>query len=372
MKKVMKKVIVWTSLLAVLTVGFAAAQITWTKVNEDFFGDPGNTGISSMAVYEGRLYAGTYNSETGTEIWRYNRRSWTQVNEDGFKEDPAAAKSNWCSLSMAVYNGCLYVGTGNHNGTELWRYDRTEWVYVETGIEEENKEISSMAVYDGCLYVGTGISEGTEIWRYDGTEWVQVNEDGFGDVNNSASSSMAVYNGCLYVGTFNYNGAEIWRYNAGVWTPVVSLGFGYTDNRGISSMAVYKGCLYVGTYSERGAEIWKYNGEYWEWEIKEGIGNGCNEVSSSMAVYDGCLYVGTWNSMTGTEILRYDGTMWVQVNEDGFGEDVLSCSSMVVLDYYERFGFAYRELYVGTTIEATVWVMGSPRRFWDPDGGRWF
>ncbi len=328
MKKVMKKVIVWTSLLAILTVGFAAAQITWTKVNEDFFGDPGNLGISSMAVYEGRLYAGTYNSETGTEIWRYNRRSWTKVNEDGFKEDPDAAKSNEVSSSMAVYDGCLYVGTEN--------------------------------------------SEGAEIWRYDGTEWVQVNEDGFGDVNNSHSHSMAVYNGCLYAGTFNYNGAEIWRYNAGVWAPVVSLGFGYADNLDISSMAVYDGCLYAGTYSERGTEIWKYNGEYWEWEIKQGIGNGCNEVSSSMAVYGGCLYVGTWNSMTGTEVLRYDGTEWVQVNEDGFGENVLSCSAMVVLDYYERGGFAYRELYVGTTTKAIVWVMGSPRRFWDPDGGKWF
>jgi len=88
--------------------------------------------------------------------------------------------------------------------------------------------------------------------------WKQVNQDGFGDVNNWAIwSGMTAFNDALYVGTENdYSGAEVWRSQDGItWSQVNQDGFGNVRNADVSSMAVFKGYLYAGTLNEYGGEI---------------------------------------------------------------------------------------------------------------------
>jgi len=135
--------------------------------------------------------------------------------------------------------------------------------------------------------------------------WMQVNNNGFGDENNSSTFSMAVYDGNLYVGTENYTGTEIWKYNGRTWSQVNTDGFGDEDNSGTFSMAVYEGSLYVGTENDStGTEIWKYNGTTWMQVNVDGFEDKNNSGTFSMAVYDGYFYVGTENDSTGTEIWR--------------------------------------------------------------------
>ena len=94
--------------------------------------------------------------------------------------------------------------------------------------DRNNQGPKSMAVYNNNLYVGTyNPITGTEVWRYDGTNWTKVNTNGFGNVNNGMSHSMAVYNNNLYVGTRNdVTGTEVWRYDGINWTQVNANGFG--------------------------------------------------------------------------------------------------------------------------------------------------
>jgi len=80
-KRALKLVIL--VMLAVFSSYTVQAQ-TWTKVNTDGFGDPNNTLIRSMSVFDGNLYAGTMNATTGCEVWKYDGTNWTQVNTDGF------------------------------------------------------------------------------------------------------------------------------------------------------------------------------------------------------------------------------------------------------------------------------------------------
>jgi len=49
---------------------WATDGMTFTRVITDGFGDPNNGGITSLASFNGCLYAGTYNPATGYEVWK--------------------------------------------------------------------------------------------------------------------------------------------------------------------------------------------------------------------------------------------------------------------------------------------------------------
>jgi len=85
----------------------------WTQVNTNGFGT-GSMAIWDLIVHDDSLYAGTF----GGGVWRYNSgSSWTQVNNTGF-----GSSSNNMVTSMAVLDGKLCAGT--HNSTtfcEVWQ-----------------------------------------------------------------------------------------------------------------------------------------------------------------------------------------------------------------------------------------------------------
>ena len=84
-------------LINVICLPIANAQFGWEQVVGDLtgggggngFGDENNDGVSSMAVFRGYLYVGTYRS-TGCEVWRSSDgTTWEQVDTGGFAEtDP--------------------------------------------------------------------------------------------------------------------------------------------------------------------------------------------------------------------------------------------------------------------------------------------
>jgi len=325
----MKKLIAIFPTILLSTVFCALCSMghaqNWTQVNVDGFGDAGNGRATSMAVYNNWLYVGTENSDgvwlgtgPGAEVWRYDGTNWVQVNTDGFG-DP----DNETADSMAVYNNYLYVGTENSRGAEVWQYNGTAWVQVNTdGFGNQQNHIAdSMAVHDSHLYAGSGDGfRGARVWRYDGTAWTHANSDGFGDPFNFAAVDLATYGGHLYVTTENRMGAQVWLYDGATWTQAHDHGFGDVKNEA-AAMAVYKNHLYVGTLNVvRGAEVWRHNGATWTQVDKGWGGDTGNMAAVGMCVYNNLLYVGTWNEATGAELWQYDGTAWVQVNSDGFGD----------------------------------------------------
>lgn len=85
------------------STGIVGCATQWTQVNANSFGDPGNEDIYSTATFDGLLCVGTLNVGTGAEVWSYDGRDWTQINEDGFG---SSATVN----CFAQFNGNLYVG----------------------------------------------------------------------------------------------------------------------------------------------------------------------------------------------------------------------------------------------------------------------
>jgi len=99
--KIIMASVVLPILLAVLSPYAVTAQI-WTQINTDGFGDPNNTYIRTMSVFDNNLYAGTRNAATGCEVWKYDSANWTQVNTDGFGNP-----DNTFASSMGVAFGGL-------------------------------------------------------------------------------------------------------------------------------------------------------------------------------------------------------------------------------------------------------------------------
>ena len=239
--------------------------------------------------------------------------------------------------------------------------------------DPNNDRVASMAIYNGHLYVGlNNEATGCEVWRTSiiggqlGTDWIQVNEDGFGDADNTKIRTLKVFQNKLYAGTRNDNdGCQVWQ-TGGIggppftdWTQVGGDGFGFPNNNTrVASMALYGGELYAGTANfNRGCQIWKSaDGTTWTRVGTQGFGNFINAIASWMMNYNGFLFVGTRNNVSGVEMWRTSGaggppyTDWTQVNVDGFGDaDNNHASSMAVFNAY---------LYVGTENQnqgAQVW-----------------
>jgi len=333
----------------------------WTQVNSGGFGDLDNMGAYSMKVFNGKLYVGTRNDNSGCEIWEWDGTNpWSRVNSGGFGD-----LDNICASSIELFNGKLYAGTWNWSaGCEVWEWDGTNpWAQVNTdGFGDAANIFSySMAVYGTNMYVGTrNNSSGCEVWEWDGTNpWAQVNTDGFGNADNEEAPSMAVYGANLYVGTFNENtGCEVWEWDGtNPWSQVNTDGFGNADNTDANSMAVYGTKLYVGTIERiTGCEVWEWDGTNpWTQVNTNGFGDLNNHEAASMAVFDGKLYVGSHNDYTGCQVWGWDGTNpWSQVNFSGFTDNNNKASQSM-----ELFG---GKLYVGTWSSCGCQV-------WKYDGG---
>jgi hypothetical protein len=94
----------------------------WTRVVSNGFGNPKTRGMSALEAYAARLYLVIGNSTTGMEVWRTaDGTHWEQVGYGGFGDSRNRA-AYWDS-SVAVWDGRLFVGTWNIGaGGEIWMH----------------------------------------------------------------------------------------------------------------------------------------------------------------------------------------------------------------------------------------------------------
>jgi hypothetical protein len=351
---------------------------TWNQVNADGFGVTGNTGVSSLCVYDSgagpKLYAGTSNSTYGCQVWRYDGGSvWTQVNSSGFQG--TNPQENTSVASMVVVNllgiNKLYAGTENSNpaeGCQVWSYNGTSWSnpvgpaanlghQTASGFGDTfNRSATAMTVYDEGgspkLLVGThNKNTGGQVWRWDGNPtpepppvWYQVNTSGFGDGSfNVEVSSMTEFDigatRYLYCGTLRSDntGCKVYRatFNAPLplpaWTvETPSPGFGSIQDTEASSMVVYEDNLYVGT-SGTGSEgkVEEYNpapAPAWAQVNEDNFGYPPDRGVPALVMYDPgsgeTVFAGTdgGGSLNGQGQVRQwtGGTTWNLVNRTGF------------------------------------------------------
>ncbi len=279
------------------------------------FGNSSTNNVSCMAVYGSKLYVGTRNPSDGCGVFSFDGAAWKQEIGNGADGTPAGPgfgdPSNNDVHSMAVLDGRLYAGTYNPGGCQVWSYDGASWKRVaEAGFgDPENHGAACMAVYFESLYVGTfnnDYASGCQVWSYDGDSWTQEvgqgaagtpTGPGFGDSNNRRAASMASYDYRLYVGTYDSSGGsgcQVWSFDGANWTEVASGGFDTASNLSVSCMAAGGLDLYAGTYNEdTGCEVWRYDGAHWSREGSAGFGAAANAAVGSMVLQGEQLFAGT-------------------------------------------------------------------------------
>ena len=289
------------------------------------FGDPENNNVSCMAVYSSRLFLGLRNPDTGCRVWSWDGLSWRQEVGQGPAGTPTAPgfgdRGNTDVTSMAVFSGRLYAGTFNAGGCQVWSYDGDAWERVAEGGfgDEDNQGATSMSAYYGALYVGTynnDYTSGCQVWSFDGDRWLQeIGQGGpgtpigpgFGDADNRKAASMAVHNAALYVGTYDTsggNGCQVWSFDGANWTRVAEGGFGDRSNLSAASMAAGGLDLYVGTYNENGGcEVWRYDGTSWHLQGEGGFSDVGNTSALSLLVEGGGLFAAASN-LSGAQLWR--------------------------------------------------------------------
>jgi uncharacterized repeat protein (TIGR01451 family) len=216
---------------------------SWTQVNTAGFG-VNDSDILSFISYNNNLYA----FDDSNQIFKYGSgTSWTKINVAGFG-DP----NNMISASK-VYDNNLYVGTYNNNtGAEMWRYNGISWIQVGTdGFSDPNTiSITSLIIYGDKLYLGMeNDTVGGAVFSFNGTTLTKVSQNGFGNANNHAVSANIVYDNNLYTVTQNVstNAVIIWGYNGLSWTETADSAFGDLSNGWLNNFVIYNHRIYAGT-----------------------------------------------------------------------------------------------------------------------------
>lgn len=303
-------------------------------------GNPNNFVSVSFAWFHGRLYASSWNSVDGGSIFRANATAryggdvvWETISTHGMG-NPA----NQAHHGFRVFKSHLYAGTFNFDeGTEIWRTasgDVGTWMQVAPKAlgDPRNTDAANMIEHGGYLYAGIETARqplpGTRIVRTDGKlvppydQWRQVNIDGFGNPLNHNVIAMEVFKGHLYGATWNvFQGAEVWRARLAPghtksvpfsnWEKVNENGFGNPTIHQAANFMVRNGStLYAVGYAAfgpgRGFVFKTSNGTTWEeltgpdWPPPRGPGSGVYWAT----VFNGKVYLAVHNGAG-------PGSLWV-------------------------------------------------------------
>lgn len=219
---------------------------------------PSNMPVSDVAAYNGYLYVGIRNEQTGFEVAYTDAQGTppytyaTVITNGGYKTYP-----NHEILHMLEFNGSLYLagdgvrtsGPYSINGAELYRINPDNSWDLIVGVPRNtptggkaplsglgsgfgwnlNNQFWRLAVSNGCLYVGTSDEStalrtnpkyaasvapelGFDLWSScDGVHFSAIDINGFEDEYNYGIRTFADTPYGLFVGTANpYYGLETW------------------------------------------------------------------------------------------------------------------------------------------------------------------
>jgi hypothetical protein len=234
----------------------------FTPVVTDGFGNPHNTGITKLASFNGCLYAGTYNSHTGFEVWKLRCTSDPQAPPQQVIGGGAGHHYNETVLSMYVFKDQLYVGTGiplgfnpetrhGPRGCEMLRVNPDDSWKLLVGPQYEdplseygpgfgwsmNVYCWYMAEHEDYLYLGTWDMSRTIAWLGEDAEKVAIP---FRPLLNYLVARPQDWASPM--------GGDLYRTADGThWEPVFLDGLGNPDNHGVRTLESTPMGLFVGT-----------------------------------------------------------------------------------------------------------------------------
>jgi len=283
--------------------------------------------ILSMAVFNGKLYVGQGTGGGDADIFVCNPATAGDANICDNASDWTTAYDGSATyelvISMAVYNGKLYAGLGQSAagdgdiivcnpataGDATTCDNASDWT---TSLDNVGtyEEIDSLAVFNGTLYAGTGNGAGEgDVFRCiptgggdaatcdNAADWAVHNIDAGA---SDRVRAMAVYNGKLYASTGYITGGDgdifvcVPTLTGDEDTCDATTDWGVYFDAGaaveeISALAVYNGKLYagLGRSADGDGDVYVFNGAYWALSYA-----GAADLIDSLAVYNGKLYMG--------------------------------------------------------------------------------
>ena len=247
---------------------------SWTAITKATMGaDANDVYLYYMAVYNDGLYIGTRNltaatDATGSKLIKYNGSAWSIIT----KATMGGVAADTGMKSLAVYEGSLYVGTINATvavdttGAKVLKYNGSTWSVITKatmGGVAADTQMVIMSVYNGKLYIGTANvtaavdSTAAKLLVFSGNAWQTILKSTMGgSTTDTYFEAMAVYDGKLYVGGYNATVAvdetacKLFQFDQSSWATIVKSTLGCaTGDTDVFSMAFYGNRLYIGTYS---------------------------------------------------------------------------------------------------------------------------
>ncbi|WP_152049278.1 LamG domain-containing protein [Tautonia marina] len=272
----------------------------------------GSNSVTSLAVFEGNLYAGTGryrvagsslpespNDTPGGRVFRYEGgTTWT---------DCGPLPGSIAVSGLVVFQGKLYAGS-LYAPAGFFRYDGgTTWTALET---PDGKRVEAIAPFDGFLYA-TSYDRG-HVYRFDGQTWTDLGALGDPEINTQ-TYSLAVYQGSLHVGT--WRSGRVYRLGErGDWVDVGRLG----EELEVMGMLPHNGRLMAGSLPL--AQVYRYEGGQ-DWRLLTQLDTTPDVVyrrAWTMAEHAGRLFVSTLPS---GQVFAYRAgamTSWNQTFPDGW------------------------------------------------------
>jgi hypothetical protein len=305
--------------------------------------------------------SGTANTGAVVTLWPHGHDQIATIQTTA--GDDGTWYGDFASIGFNLVPG---IGGRSEVGDEAGNWTAVDWNVPMLGWQQindsgfgdlQNVSVTALEVFRGQLFAGaSNWDTGGQVWRLGGDgQWSEVNENGFGSGSaNPAIIDLAVFQGQLYAGTGWNNEApgQIWRSPDGTnWQPVTTNGFGNDENIAITNFVVYKGMLYAGTGSINGsAQIWRsLTGNSGSWTQVASDGFAFTGNVTGFAVYKGVLYAAIEPpSGVGAPVQVWrsiNGSDWTTVTADGFGDpNNTSTGGFAVFGSY---------LYLGTKNEST-------------------
>jgi hypothetical protein len=247
----------------------------WRNAGPPAFGDATNRTVFEMAVFADHLYAGTMNPTSGFQVWKTRAEGsppyrWRQVITAGAHRGPL----NQSALSMAVFDGALYVGTGIQNGGHDRANDvgpaSPELIRIHPDDSWDLLVGEARRTPDGPKRPLSGFGPGFDSTGV-GYFWRMAVLDGFLYLSTlnwsvmlpylrSAEAAGADDRWARWFGVDNLasfdGGFDLWCSPDGIsWIPVTTDGFGNPYNYGARTLLSTPRGLFLGTANPFGPEV---------------------------------------------------------------------------------------------------------------------
>ena len=334
-----------------IEIWVASDGTQFTKIENGGFGDKSNDWAYPF-VFQDRLILGVSNGDTGAEIWvSDDGQTFRQVVDGGMGDAGVTGFGGFADPEHAdpIFQGKLYIGVSNpDSGGEIWRTaDGLEWERVaDEGLTRSTtKHISPDIVYQGQLYAfataGGTIDNilGFDLFRTaDGTTWEQVVDNGFSvGKERNVHGDLVEFKGRLYLTSNTMDPRVLMPTNpydrlpprgfqlrvsddGKTWQQIGEDGFGQASSI-MAGMDVIGGTLYLTVFDyHQGSRLLKSSdGQEWEVIFREPDPNFFQEGGGPLNLKGHFLWLSN-DLKNGLAIWRTDAVMVAEVTTTTAGE----------------------------------------------------